>query len=82
MGIPVFIYSSGSIEAQKLLFGFSESGDLLKYLSGHFDTTIGSKISADSYTAIYQNVKAQLDKEGKKLDDISNILFVTGNYSI
>eukprot|EP00730_Choanoeca_flexa_P016252 TRINITY_DN7642_c0_g1_i4.p1 TRINITY_DN7642_c0_g1~~TRINITY_DN7642_c0_g1_i4.p1 ORF type:complete len:115 (+),score=14.82 TRINITY_DN7642_c0_g1_i4:262-606(+) len=29
-GAKIYIYSSGSIQAQKLLFGYSEAGDLLK----------------------------------------------------
>ncbi|CAG8833284.1 10325_t:CDS:1, partial [Racocetra persica] len=29
-GIKIFIYSSGSVAAQKLLFGHSDKGDLLK----------------------------------------------------
>ncbi|KAI8620673.1 HAD-like domain-containing protein [Chytriomyces sp. MP71] len=50
--IPVYIYSSGSIAAQKLLFGFSEKGDMLPYFAGHFDTTIGSKLETESYKKI------------------------------
>jgi methylthioribulose 1-phosphate dehydratase / enolase-phosphatase E1 len=50
--ISVYIYSSGSIQAQKLLFGNSESGDLLAFLSGHFDTTSGSKKETASYSTI------------------------------
>lgn len=49
---PVYIYSSGSIAAQKLLFGHSEAGDLLPMLAGHFDTTTGPKKEPQSYTAI------------------------------
>lgn len=37
----VYIYSSGSREAQRLIFGNSNYGDLRKYLSGYFDTTTG-----------------------------------------
>jgi enolase-phosphatase E1 len=51
-GIRVCIYSSGSIEAQKLIFGHSEAGDLTGYLSGYFDTTTGPKREADSYAKI------------------------------
>lgn len=29
-GLKVYIYSSGSVEAQKLLFGFSVEGDVLE----------------------------------------------------
>ena len=51
-GIPVHIYSSGSIAAQKLIFGHSIAGDLLPWLSGHFDTTTGGKREAASYARI------------------------------
>ncbi|KAF9994992.1 Enolase-phosphatase E1 [Entomortierella chlamydospora] len=55
-GKKLYIYSSGSIEAQKLLFGFSEKGDLLHYFSGHYDTTIGQKIESESYTKIASDI--------------------------
>lgn len=51
-GVPVHIYSSGSIAAQKLLFGHSIAGDLTPYLSGYFDTTTGPKREATSYARI------------------------------
>ena len=51
-GIKICIYSSGSIEAQKLIFGHSEAGDLTRYLSGYFDTTTGPKREGDSYARI------------------------------
>ncbi len=51
-GIPVHIYSSGSIAAQKLIFGHSIDGDLLPWLSGHFDTTTGGKREVASYARI------------------------------
>lgn len=41
--IGLGIYSSGSVEAQELLFGYSEYGDLTPYLSAYFDTKIGHK---------------------------------------
>lgn len=37
----VYIYSSGSRLAQRLLFGNTSYGDLRKYLSGFFDTVVG-----------------------------------------
>ncbi|MEO1270336.1 MAG: acireductone synthase [Myxococcota bacterium] len=55
-GVPVYIYSSGSVSAQKLLFGHSEAGDLTRFLSGHFDTQIGSKKEASSYRAIADQI--------------------------
>jgi enolase-phosphatase E1 len=51
-GIAVCIYSSGSVEAQKLIFGHSDAGDLTPYLSGYFDTTTGPKREAQSYARI------------------------------
>ncbi len=51
-GIPVFIYSSGSVTAQTLLFRHSDHGDLLPLLAGHFDTTVGGKLEAGSYATI------------------------------
>lgn len=56
-GVDVYIYSSGSVQAQKLLFGHSEAGDLLGYLKGHFDiTTAGNKKQAASYTKIADTI--------------------------
>ena len=52
-GVKVYIYSSGSVQAQKLLFGNSTEGDLTKYFSGHFDiTTSGNKKQFASYGKI------------------------------
>ena len=48
----VAIYSSGSVEAQKLIFGHSSAGDLTPLISGYFDTRVGPKTSAESYSAI------------------------------
>jgi enolase-phosphatase E1 len=53
-GREVRIYSSGSITAQKLFFAHTEHGNLIPYLSGHYDTTTGPKKEAASYTTIAQ----------------------------
>lgn len=58
-GIPVYIYSSGSILAQKLLFGHTEYGDLTPLLSGYFDTTTGPKLEAESYRKISDAIKCK-----------------------
>jgi len=50
--IKVCIYSSGSIAAQKLLFGHTSEGDITSYFGGHFDTTSGNKREAASYGTI------------------------------
>jgi 2,3-diketo-5-methylthio-1-phosphopentane phosphatase len=54
--VPIFIYSSGSIAAQKLLFGYNKFGNLSEYLVDHFDTTIGSKLEAESYNKIFDAI--------------------------
>jgi enolase-phosphatase E1 len=51
-GLPLYVYSSGSVPAQKLFFRYSEAGDLSTLFDGHFDTEIGGKRDADSYTRI------------------------------
>jgi enolase-phosphatase E1 len=52
-GLDVRIYSSGSMAAQRLFFGHvAQLGDCLHLFSGHYDTSIGSKREAASYTRI------------------------------
>lgn len=51
-GKDVRIYSSGSVQAQKLFFGHSTAGNLLSEFKGHYDTTIGAKKEAESYRRI------------------------------
>ncbi|XP_025826848.1 probable bifunctional methylthioribulose-1-phosphate dehydratase/enolase-phosphatase E1 [Panicum hallii] len=66
--IKVYIYSSGSREAQKLLFGNTVHGDLRPFLRGYFDTTIGNKKETRSYLETAQTLG---------VDNPSQILFVT-----
>ncbi|ORE10718.1 2,3-diketo-5-methylthio-1-phosphopentane phosphatase [Rhizopus microsporus var. microsporus] len=68
-GKKIYIYSSGSVPAQKLLVGFSTKGDLSKYFSGYFDTKIGLKIEPESYKKIAQEINKEC----------SSILFVSDN---
>ncbi|XP_076165606.1 enolase-phosphatase E1 [Ptiloglossa arizonensis] len=58
-GRKVYVYSSGSVEAQKLLFGHSVHGDLLKYFSGYFDTEVGAKQDSSSYKTISNKIGAE-----------------------
>lgn len=50
--LPVGIFSSGSVQAQQLLFGHSSAGDLTRFLRWYFDTRVGPKIHSDSYRTI------------------------------
>lgn len=51
-GHRIYVYSSGSIKAQQLFFGYSEAGDLRGLFNGYFDTTTGAKREPDSYRRI------------------------------
>ena len=51
-GLALYVYSSGSEQAQKLLFGHSDAGDITPLFSGYFDTRLGGKKEQASYTAI------------------------------
>lgn len=55
-GYALYVYSSGSVQAQKLLFANSEFGDLTKVFSGYFDTLIGGKKEVHSYFKIANKI--------------------------
>ncbi len=55
-GIRLFVYSSGSVGAQELLFGYSDAGDLRPLFEGYFDTRIGHKREPGSYLAITESI--------------------------
>ena len=68
-GIPLYIYSSGSVKAQELFFSHTEYGNLLGLFSGFFDTKIGNKKEKESYLRIAQKI-------GLKPEEI---LFISDN---
>ena len=51
-GLRLFVYSSGSVKAQKLIFGFTTEGDFTPFFSGYFDTRVGGKKEVASYRTI------------------------------
>ncbi|MCQ4294951.1 acireductone synthase [Pseudomonas stutzeri] len=55
-GFDLYVYSSGSVQAQKLIFGCSEAGDLTPLFSGYFDTTSGHKRDIASYRRIAEAI--------------------------
>lgn len=55
-GKRLYVYSSGSVAAQKLIFGHTDYGDLTPLFSGHFDTRIGGKRDPASYRAILGHI--------------------------
>ena len=68
-GINLYVYSSGSVSAQKLLFGYSEAGDLTQYFSRYFDTHIGNKRETESY----RNILESIDEKGSETLFLSDI---------
>ena len=55
-GLDLYVYSSGSVYAQKLLFAHTEYGDLTPLFSGYFDTHIGGKRESASYQKIAEHI--------------------------
>ncbi|MCX7512359.1 acireductone synthase [Frateuria sp. STR12] len=55
-GLHLYVYSSGSVPAQRLFFGYSDAGDLTPLFAGYFDTETGPKREADSYTKIAEAI--------------------------
>jgi enolase-phosphatase E1 len=51
-GLEASIFSSGSVLAQRLVFGHSSAGDLTPLLAAFFDTTTGPKREPESYRRI------------------------------
>ncbi|MDQ3336768.1 MAG: acireductone synthase [Myxococcota bacterium] len=51
-GVRLAVYSSGSVHAQRLLFGHTTAGDLSTLFEAWFDTTTGAKGDAASYARI------------------------------
>ena len=68
-GLKVSIFSSGSSLAQKLLFAHTEAGDLTRFISNYFDTTVGSKTDVESY----RQIAAALDLVASEVLFISDV---------
>jgi enolase-phosphatase E1 len=51
-GVRLRVFSSGSRQAQQLLFAHSDFGDLTAFFDGFHDTTAGPKLERSSYVAI------------------------------
>lgn len=68
-GLRLFVYSSGSVKAQKLIFGFSDQGDFTPFFSGYFDTGVGGKKESKSY----RNILSELGVEPATVLFLSDI---------
>jgi enolase-phosphatase E1 len=71
-GLPLYVYSSGSVKAQELFFGYSQDGNLLPLFKGHFDTLMGGKRETQSY----RNILAELQKTHAGLN-AEDVLFLS-----
>lgn len=69
-GKTIAIFSSGSVLAQKLIFRYSDHGDLSQYISAYFDTTTGPKREAESY----RKIVAKLGSSPNEMLFVSDIL--------
>ena len=69
-GHPLAVYSSGSVAAQKLLFGHSSEGDLSPLFSAWFDTAVGGKREVGSY----QTIVAQLGVPAREIMFLSDVV--------
>ncbi|WP_434927749.1 acireductone synthase [Shewanella sp. HL-SH8] len=54
--LRIYSFSSGSVDAQKLLFSHTDSGDLTAKFSGHFDTRTGNKLDKQAYSNICNTI--------------------------
>ena len=61
-GMLLYVYSSGSVYAQKLLYAHTRHGDLTPLFSDYFDTNIGAKTETESYQAIVKALDLKADE--------------------
>lgn len=58
----VGVYSTGSVESQKLLFAHSVEGDLSTQISYYFDQSVGIKTETNSYKKIAEELKVKTEE--------------------
>ncbi|SHK58634.1 acireductone synthase [Marinobacter antarcticus] len=68
-GLRLYVYSSGSVKAQKLIFGFTTEGDFTPFFSGYFDTRIGGKKEPEAY----RNILSELGVDAGTLLFLSDV---------
>lgn len=68
-GVDIAIYSSGSVLAQRSIFGTTAGGDLTPLISKFFDTGIGPKRSVDSY----RRIASALDRSPETILFVSDV---------
>ena len=68
-GIKLYVFSSGSVQAQQLIYGYSDAGDLTPLFSGYFDTKIGAKRDVDAY----KNIASEINESPEHILFLSDI---------
>lgn len=68
-GLVLYVYSSGSVEAQRLIFGHTEYGDLTPLFSAYFDTRVGGKRESKSY----RHILDEIDLPGREVLFLSDV---------
>lgn len=68
-GIRLYVFSSGSVQAQQLIYGYSDAGDLTPLFSGYFDTKIGAKRDVDAY----KNIASEINESPEQILFLSDI---------
>jgi enolase-phosphatase E1 len=72
--LPMYLFSSGSVDAQKRLFQYSTYGDLRGFWRGYFDTNVGSKREVLSYQKIAQEICQREKVQTQEILFLSDIL--------
>jgi enolase-phosphatase E1 len=68
--IKLYVFSSGSVKAQKLLFGYSQYGDLNYLFEGYFDTQVGNKKTVTAY----QNIQKAIALPASEILFLSDVI--------
>jgi enolase-phosphatase E1 len=69
-GQQLYVYSSGSVKAQHLIFQYSDFGDIRSLFTDYFDTQVGAKQEPSAY----QNIIAQLPFEANEVLFLSDVV--------
>lgn len=70
LGIKLYVFSSGSVKAQKLLFAHSQYGDLTYLFDSYFDTNVGNKKEVTAY----QNIAQTIDLPPQEILFLSDVI--------
>ncbi len=69
-GQQLYVYSSGSVKAQHLIFQYSDFGDIRSLFTDYFDTKVGAKQESSSY----QNIVSQLPFAANEVLFLSDVV--------